>query len=35
MSEHARMKRHAVTGIQWIGLSTLVTSAFQYVQVTV
>ncbi len=35
MSEHARMKRHAVAGVQWTGLSTLVTSAFQYVQVAV
>ncbi len=35
MSEHARMKRHAVSGVQWTGLSTLVTSAFQYVQVAV
>jgi O-antigen/teichoic acid export membrane protein len=35
MSEHAHVKRHAVAGVKWIGLSTLVTSAFQYVQVAV
>jgi O-antigen/teichoic acid export membrane protein len=35
MSEHARVKRHAVSGVKWIGLSTLFTSAFQYVQVAV
>jgi O-antigen/teichoic acid export membrane protein len=35
MSEHARAKLHAVAGVKWIGLSTLVTTAFQYVQVAV
>ncbi len=35
MSEHAHVKRHAVSGVKWIGLSTLVTSAFQYIQVAV
>ncbi|OPY25854.1 MAG: colanic acid exporter [Methanocella sp. PtaU1.Bin125] len=35
MTGHARMKRHAIRGIQWTGMSTLVTSAFQYVQVAV
>ncbi len=35
MSEHAQVKRHAVAGVKWIGLSTLVTSAFQYLQVGV
>ncbi|HUL61696.1 MAG TPA: MOP flippase family protein [Methanocella sp.] len=29
------MKRHAVAGLQWTGLATLATSAFQYVQVAV
>lgn len=33
MPEHARIKRHALSGVRWIGLSTLVTSAFQYAQV--
>jgi O-antigen/teichoic acid export membrane protein len=33
MTEHAHLKRHAVSGVKWIGLSTFVTSAIQYVQV--
>ena len=35
MSEHAHVKRHTISGVAWIGLSTLLTSAFQYLQVAV
>ena len=35
MSEQISVKRQAVSGAKWIGISTLVTSAFQYLQVVI
>lgn len=35
MSDHTHLKHHAVHGVKWIGLSSFVTSAFQFIQVAV